>query len=98
VRRGTIALVSMPKRTDLEEQRIGAFLAPHFPTVYQPATAAADEAAVIEAIMAYVSDRFGRMKYILGLALDFTILAQRLSQADDTAKTFRPELTEEIFF
>ncbi len=38
------------------------------------------------------------MRYILGLALDFVILAQRLAAADPEAKRFRPDLSYENLF
>lgn len=76
------------------------FLRPYFPDQAPDADVAvsADEEAVIGEIMAYVDERFGRMKYILGLALDFTLLAQRLSLVDPEAKRFRPGLTAEALF
>jgi len=56
------------------------------------------ESAIIEEVIAYVKTRFGSMKYILGLALDFTILAQNLSSHDAEAKNARPTLTEQKLF
>jgi hypothetical protein len=38
------------------------------------------------------------MKYILGLGLDFLIVAQRLSRVDPAAKAFRPKLTKKRLF
>jgi ethanolamine utilization microcompartment shell protein EutS len=76
------------------------FLRPYFPNQAPDADVAvsAHEEAVIDEILAYVDERFGRMKYVLGLALDFTLLAQRLTLIDPQARHFRPELTAEALF
>ena len=46
----------------------------------------------------YVEHRFVRMRYILGLAIDFTLVAQQVSDIDPAAKAFRPKLTVEKLF
>ena len=56
------------------------------------------EAKVVEKVMGYVTQRFSRMKYILGLGIDFVVLAQRLSEWDDSAKAFRQDLDDESLF
>tara|TARA_R110002110_G_scaffold415835_1_gene657236 strand:+ start:66743 stop:67861 length:1119 start_codon:yes stop_codon:yes gene_type:complete len=57
-----------------------------------------EEMAVVEECKNYVEGRFSGMRYILGLALDFTILAQKLSGADHEMKEFTPDLeTGDIF-
>lgn len=88
--------------TDTPETRtIAEFLARQFPdftSFDQDIEIEEDEAAVIDSILSYVDSRFARMKYILGLALDFTILAQRLSQVDEDAKEKRMDLGEDQLF
>jgi len=58
----------------------------------------ADEQRVIERVEDYVAARFKGMKYILGLALDFALLAQRLATVDEEGKAPRKGLTEEYLF
>lgn len=41
-----------------------------------------DERDIIRQVLGYVRQRFAGMKYILGTALDFTLLAQRVAQYD----------------
>lgn len=57
-----------------------------------------EENAVIAQCTKYVSLRFSKMKYILGTALDFTLLSQLLSKYDADAKRFRNGLTIDTIF
>jgi hypothetical protein len=79
-----------------EEGLVTGFLSPYFPENIASQTID-DEAenAVIDSVLAYIDERFTKMKYILGLAMDFTLLAQRLANVDAEAKAFRPDLTSE---
>jgi hypothetical protein len=56
------------------------------------------EQEILEGALSYVRSRFGRQKYILGLAIDFVILAQRLSQVDSRGKRSRLDLDEGKLF
>lgn len=69
----------MHQRTDQETATIAAFVGRWF--AGKPKGVPAD-AAIADAALAYVDARFSRMKYILGLAIDFTILAQQVAAAD----------------
>jgi hypothetical protein len=97
----------MPEQTprtppiDASEKKIIAdFLGEDFPGLDLDSTTklGADEQRIIERAEDYVATRFKGMKYILGLAIDFTLLAQRLSMVDEEGKTLRKDLTEEELF
>ncbi len=45
-----------------------------------------------------MSERIGASKYVLGLALDFALLAQQLSETDSAARAARPEFDEKQLF
>ena len=87
------------ERTPSEDRAARAFLAEYFaerepgedPSAGGPSAA---EEETVRALVAYVDERFDRMKYILGLALDFVFLAQRVSGGND----FDPDLTRENLF
>ena len=70
---------------------------PHVTSLEECPTQTPEEEALMQKGMAYVESRFSRAKYTLGLALDFTLLAQKLSALDPTAKAARPGLTIEEF-
>lgn len=57
-----------------------------------------EELAIIGVCENYVSSRFSRMKYILGTALDFTLLAQLLSESDPDINDFRPTFSQADLF
>jgi hypothetical protein len=88
----------MATRTEGEAAVILAFLEPYFGGGFQPGKVNRAEAGAINRILTYVRDHFGGMRYILGLALDFTLLAQRLAIHDPEAKRFRADLTKEALF
>jgi hypothetical protein len=71
----------METRTADETAAIAAFIQAHFGAAPLGALAASDEPVIAE-ILAYVEARFSRMKYILGLAIDFTLLAQEINRLD----------------
>jgi len=56
------------------------------------------EQATVESIKAFVATRFSDARYVLGLALDFALVAQRLSLHDSTAKSHRPDLSKDELF
>jgi hypothetical protein len=83
-----------------EKKIIADFLGADFPDLDLDAATSldADEQQIIERVEDYVASRFKGMKYILGLALDFALLAQRLSAADEEGKSLRKDLTGEELF
>jgi hypothetical protein len=86
---------------DASEQKIIAdFLGADFPglDLDSEARLGAEELRIVERAEGYVAARFKGMKYILGLAIDFTLLAQRLSTVDEEGKALRKDLTEEELF
>jgi hypothetical protein len=83
-----------------EKKIIAEFLGADFPGLDLDSITklSADEQRIIERVEDYVATRFKSMKYILGLALDFALLAQRLSAVDEEGKALRKDLTEEGLF
>ncbi|TDU18085.1 hypothetical protein C8E00_11413 [Chromohalobacter marismortui] len=57
-----------------------------------------EELPIIDFCKNYIKERFTFMKYILGLGIDFSILAQRLSEYDVEMKSFTPVLSVEDIF
>ena len=84
----------MTARTAVERAAIEAFFASSFAADFSPGPVDDRERSILEAILRSVDAEFGRLTYILGLALDFTLLAQRLSHHDPEAKQLRSEFTE----
>lgn len=83
-----------------EKKIIADFLGADFPglDLDSDTKLGADEQRTIERVEGYVATHFKSMKYILRLALDFALLAQRLSTVDDEGKALRKNLTEEELF
>lgn len=50
------------------------------------------EQALIDEVMQAVRTRFTRQKYVIGLVIDFAVVAQQLAELDPTAQPFRPDL------
>ena len=67
--------------TDLEKTKVAEFLQPYFKKNIVGVPTRTDKETERE-IITYVSSRFSQMKYILGLAIDFVVLAQRVSCID----------------
>jgi hypothetical protein len=88
----------MPARNIEESIVVDEFLQHYFGDSFTPMGLSEAEEVINRQVLEYVGDRFGRKKYILGLALDFTLLAQQLSRIDAAAKRFRPGLTVEQLF
>lgn len=74
-------------------QIISDFLSTYFGDDLDGASLIESEDVLIASIIDYVNSRFNRMRYILGLAIDFTLLAQRLSSEDSEAKSYRPNIS-----
>jgi hypothetical protein len=84
-------------REELAVDPVRDLLEKFFAETDEPSVGEADKERV-DWILEYVSSRFATMKYILGLALDFTLLAQGLASIDVEAKKGRLTLTEEQLF
>ncbi|MDP2139796.1 MAG: hypothetical protein Q8L20_03190 [Gammaproteobacteria bacterium] len=85
-----------------DQSHIERFLATGFPKGYSPTTIPAEEALLVNSILHYVDTHIRQQsrprRYVLGLALDFTLLAQRLSNIDVLAKKARLNLSEKDIF
>jgi hypothetical protein len=81
-----------------EKKTVADFLTQYFALDLHISSGQDADKDVIEEVLSYVANRFGRMKYILGLALDFAIVAQLLSDIDESGKPFRRGLTEKKLF
>lgn len=84
--------------SDFDRATIRMFLAEYFPEPTATPTITSEEQSLIADVVGYVDQRFSGMAYILGLALDFVLIAQRLSGIDPEAKVFRPSLTSDDIF
>jgi hypothetical protein len=56
------------------------------------------ERKTIDDVINYVANRFSSMKYILGLAIDFILLAEGLAIYDQNLNKFNPSLTKAELF
>jgi len=89
----------MTERTEIEATAAARFIALGFDNDFTLATPSGPEQEVIDQIIKNVGDHFhAGTTYILGLALDFTMVAQKLSHFDPEAKEFRPALDEQSLF
>lgn len=80
-------------------QTVSAFLGKYFGSIPAAANASDSvEGQTAGQILNFVSERIGSSKYVLGLALDFALLAQQLSEADAAARTARPGFDEKQIF
>jgi hypothetical protein len=80
-----------------EKDLIGSFLYPAF-SQGVPENTSNDEIDIINQILKTVESQFKKKKYVLGQALNFTMIAQKLSNYDVEQKLFTAELTfDEIF-
>jgi hypothetical protein len=80
-----------------EKDLIDSFLQAAFPQAVSE-NASVDEIGIISQILETVESQFKKKKYVLGQALNFTMLAQKLSNYDEGQKVFTPELViSEIF-
>jgi hypothetical protein len=72
--------------TEKEEAIVAGYIGRFFGSAKVEDQVTPIERDTVAEILKYVGKRFTRMKYILGLALDFVVLAQRLSAADPDFK------------
>ena len=84
--------------TKTEQQLLADFLNPYFGQNFQPASLSSEEKTIVDAVLTGIDRDFSGKRYILGLALDFALLAQKLSLTDAEAKGFRPALTVSTLF
>jgi hypothetical protein len=89
-----------PELSTIDKKLITDFLSSYFEgvTLDHDTELDEEEQQLIKTILAYVDSHFRRRKYVLGLAIDFTGLAQGLSKADLESKSRRLDLTEETLF
>ncbi len=76
----------------LQTDVITSFLTPYFGFNFSPRPFTTTEHQIVAEILDFVQLKFSGSKYVLGLALDFTLLAQKLSKYDAEARDFRPHL------
>ena len=88
----------MSARTEIETAAISRFLQTGFAAGFTPGQIRKAEAKLLEGIVRYVEARFNPLTYVLNLALDFTLVAQKLSEYDLQAKAFRPDMNEAKLF
>jgi hypothetical protein len=91
------------ERSDWEEEAISGFLARYFPDTFLgdqstlPSADGADEItdaeqSEIDALLERAEEYFGTSKGALGVALDFLMVAEQLSQRDDWVRGFEPDI------
>ncbi|WP_392341074.1 hypothetical protein [uncultured Shewanella sp.] len=81
-----------------EKEKKDSFINLYFPNPVEKVVLDG-ERVVIDAIQEIASSEFGKRKYVLGLAIDFVLLAQVLSEKEKRLVTFRPAYSQEnIFF
>ncbi len=84
-------------RSEKEAKAVVEFLDSYFVTTVATKLSA-KEATLAEGIYTYVDSMFDGAKYVLGLALDFCLIAEQLSDLDDELKKFDSTLTSERLF
>jgi hypothetical protein len=82
------------ERREIEEDEIAGFLADYFQRDPDIRSVSEQERDAILEILDYVSDTFSSKKYVLGLAIDFILVAESLGEAVNpaTSRSFEPEL------
>jgi hypothetical protein len=88
----------VPKRSDYEQAEIARFLQVGFSEAFEPTRLSPSELEVVKEVEQEVQDAFSSMKYLLGLTVDFAIVAEQLAGKDEQAKAFQPQLTKEELF
>lgn len=80
---------------EIKEKFFGGFFAEH--DRHDPAYAPGEK-ELVDQYVAYVSEKFSRMAYIVGLAIDFLLLAQLVSKKDAARTVYSPKMTEDELF
>lgn len=95
----------MADRTPSEREAIVQFLSNYFPTEYTDekadiwqvelgdSTLSKQEQAVIEQLLSAEQSEFANSKGTLGLAIDFLMIAEELSQVDEWVSEFDPDVS-----
>lgn len=95
------------ERSDQEEQAIAEFLSDYFPERYDGEDREQIEADEelsdqerneIESMVERVGEAFSTSKGTLGVAIDFLMVAEQLSRADERLSGFREEIDRELLF
>lgn len=74
-----------------DDELICSFIGRHYQST--PTEITSEEADIIRSILEQVDNEFSKRKYVLGLALDFTLLAQSLDSESSLLSSFRYEYT-----
>lgn len=95
----------MTERTPSEREAINQFLSNYFPstcidekvhskqTVVDESAISSEEREVIEQLIAAEKSEFANSKGTLGLAIDFLMIAEKLSQTDEWVSSFNPDIS-----
>ena len=95
----------MAERTPSEQEAINRFLSNYFPPEYmaekashsqfetEPSAISEEELTVIDQLIAAEQSEFASSKGTLGLAIDFLMIAEELSQADEWVSEFDPAVS-----
>jgi hypothetical protein len=88
------------ERTDFEDEAIEEWLREHFRKEYrhEPSQLSDGEVDTVREFVALASDTFSGSKGTLGLALDFVVIAEELSQDDDWLTGFERALSRNDLF
>jgi len=92
-------------RTEAESEAISTFLAEYFPRHFDDAqetldvtATTSDEEDEIEAFVNEVESEFSSSKGVLGVALDFLMVAEQISDVDDNLDGYQPRIDREQLF
>ena len=89
------ALAGAHDRDDREARAARELIGARFGAGYAAGPVGDAEAAVVRSLVEAVDGRFSRMKYVLGTALDFVLLAEALDAGD---RGFEPGVTQDEVF
>lgn len=89
---------SVYTRSASEKEAAQLFLARFFPSAFAPHKLTRTEQALVDGILRFVGDGFDGAKMLLGLAIDFSAIAEKLSRIHGDGSDFRPDLTEDEIF
>ena len=88
----------MSERTEIEQAAIDRFLGLGFDNGFTPAQVSVSENDIISRAFKYIEDRYSSLTYVLGLGLDFIMVAQKISKHDPEARKFRSDLDLKALF
>lgn len=90
--------MTIAPRTELEDRIIRAFIEASFGHEPAPNELSLRDEHLLNAIIGAVDAEFGMRKYVLGLAIDFTLLAQELSRQDPGFTPLTAQEDESVLF